>query len=85
MGKICVGVFTQHQAAESAVRKLRSLGLSERRISVLRPGSSERQVGIQAPTVEAEQPGMGPAVGAVAGGALGAASGLSLGRPPPAS
>lgn len=73
-----VGVFTSRAAAERAIEQLRSAGISDDHISLLIPGTTEKELEA-VPTTDAESPGMGGALGGVVGGALGAASGMSLG------
>jgi hypothetical protein len=71
-------IFNSRADAERAVELLGSAGVSEDRISLLTPGTSQRQLD-DVPTTETEQPGMGSALGGVVGGALGVAGGLHLG------
>src|SRR5262252_4635705 len=70
-----VGIFTSQVAAEHAAEQLRRLGIARDQIHFLVPGSSLDQ-SEQVPTSETEQPGMGPALGSVVGGAFGASSGM---------
>lgn len=72
-----VGIFSSFNDARRASAILRSLGIPDNRISVLAPGSSEGEVKAHIVTTEAEQPGIGRALGGTVGGALGVASGLS--------
>ncbi|HKG23116.1 MAG TPA: hypothetical protein VKC34_14555, partial [Blastocatellia bacterium] len=76
--KSAVGIFTSRADAERAIQDLRSIGIKEENLSLISPGASADQIE-DVPTTEAEQPGMGGAIGGVVGGALGAASGMSLG------
>jgi hypothetical protein len=76
--KTTVGIFNSQADAERAVERLRSIGISDKHMSVLTPGASERRLESVA-TTETEQPGMGATLGGVVGGALGTASGMSLG------
>ncbi|HEV3469994.1 MAG TPA: hypothetical protein VG148_11780 [Pyrinomonadaceae bacterium] len=73
------GIFSSRADAERAVENLRSAGLSEERISLLAPGATPSEVDREVPTTETEQPGMGTAIGATVGGALGITGGLHLG------
>jgi len=73
-----VGIFTTRTEAENAITQLRSVGIPGKRINLLTPGSSEKDLA-SVPTTDTEQPGMGEAIGGVVGGAVGAAGGLSLG------
>ncbi len=70
-----VGVFVSRAGAERAVRNLSSIGISK--VSVLTPGASERHLKA-VPTTEAEQPGMGKALGGLVGGAVGVAGGIDV-------
>ncbi len=70
-----VGVFGSREAGERAVRQLATVGFTEDRISLLTPSSSEQEIHA-VPTTEAEPPGIGRAIGAVAGGAAGASGGM---------
>jgi hypothetical protein len=79
-----VGIFVDRVSAERAVGNLRAVGLSTKSIHVLVPGTSEPLVS-QVPTSEAEQPGIGKAMGGVIGGAVGAVSGAELGAAAAAS
>lgn len=73
-----VGIFTSRAEAVSAIKQLHSAGIPNTRINLLTPGASEQELG-EVPTTDAEQPGMGKAIGGVVGAAVGAAGGLSLG------
>ena len=70
-----VGIFTAQAAAEHAAEQLCRLGIARDQIHFLIPGTSIDQ-SEQVPTSETEQPGMGPALGSVVGGAFGASSGM---------
>ncbi len=70
-----VGIFTAQAAAEHAAEQLGRLGIAREQIHFLIPGTSLDQ-SEQVPTSETEQPGMGPALGSVVGGAFGASSGM---------
>lgn len=72
------GIFNSRADAERAVELLGSAGVTEDKISLLTPGTSQQQLD-EVPTTETEQPGMGSALGGTVGGALGVAGGLSLG------
>src|SRR5262249_23177843 len=78
-----VGIFFDRASAERAVGNLRAVGLRPGSIHVLVPGSEP--VAAQVPVSEAEQPGMGRAIGGVLGGAVGVASGAELGAAAAAS
>jgi hypothetical protein len=68
------GVFRSRVDAERVMTQMRSLGISEDKITLLTPGQMEKNLQ-SVPSVSAEQPGMGKAMGAV----VGAAAGLSGG------
>jgi hypothetical protein len=72
-----VGVFESRSAAERACTQLAPLGIPERRVNVLTPQMTERELAA-IPTIEAEQPGMGKALGAAVGGAVGLAGGMGV-------
>ncbi|HYH84453.1 MAG TPA: hypothetical protein VEX60_03160 [Pyrinomonadaceae bacterium] len=71
-------IFNSRADAERAVELLGTAGVSEDRISLLTPGTSQQELD-EVPTTETEQPGMGTALGGAVGGALGVAGGLHLG------
>ena len=73
------GVFKSQNDAEQAVSQLRSLGIPEKKIGVLSPGSSPERIEAGVPVTDSEDPGMGKAMGAAVGGAMGAAGGATLG------
>jgi len=75
--KTHVGIFASQADAAVAYRELRALNLRGKDLIVLTPEASVRQLeGI--PTEEAEQPGMGKAIGGVVGGAVGLAAGAAV-------
>ena len=57
-----VGIFTSQAAAECAAERLCTLGIAREHRNFLIPGASNAQLE-QVPTTEAEQPGMGAAIG----------------------
>ncbi|MBV9210539.1 MAG: hypothetical protein JOZ52_07920 [Acidobacteria bacterium] len=73
------GIFSSRADAERAADNLRSLGLTDKEISLLAPGTSHTDIDTTVPTTETEQPGMGSALGGVVGGAMGAAGGATMG------
>ena len=73
------GVFKSRDNAEKAVNELRQLGLPEKRIGIVSPGSSPERIEAGVPVTDTEEPGMGRAMGAAVGGAMGAASGATAG------
>src|SRR5262245_6807524 len=70
-----VGIFTSQMQAEQAVERLHNLGIGREHMYFLTPMAAESQLA-QVPTIDAEQPGMGTAVGGVVGGAVGASGGM---------
>ncbi len=75
--KAVTGVFQTRTAAENAAAKMKALGASDDRISLLTPGDITRELQ-SVPVASAEQPGMGKAVGALLGGATGMSVGGAL-------
>ena len=73
------GVFRTQDDAERAVNQLRSLGIPEKRIGIVRPGSAPGRLEAGVPVTDTEDPGMGRAMGAAVGGAMGAAGGATAG------
>ena len=73
------GVFKSRDEAEKAVNELRTLGIPENRIGIVRPGSAPERLEAGVPVTDTEDPGMGKAMGAAVGGAMGAAGGATAG------
>ena len=73
-----IGIFAERSAVERAVFNLQAVGFSPESIRVLVPNNSTT-VASRVPSSEAEQPGIGTAMGGVIGGAVGAAGGAQLG------
>lgn len=73
------GVFNSRADAARAIQGLRSAGIPQDRIAFLTPGSTNESVEAAVPTTDAEQPGIGTAMGGTVGGAMGIAGGASLG------
>jgi hypothetical protein len=74
------GVFKTRSEAEGAVKEAYAAGVSADKLTLLIPGTVEqidKEIG-SVPTDAAEQPGMGEAVGALAGGGVGFAGGSLL-------
>jgi hypothetical protein len=74
-----VGIFNSLADARRAAAIVQSLGIPEKRISVLSPHTTESEIEARVPTTETEQPGMGRALGGTVGAALGVAGGLEMG------
>ena len=75
--KPVVGVFKSRSAAQSAAAKLVPLGIPNDKINILTPDITQTELA-QLPTQAAEQPGMGKAMGATVGGAIGVAAASTL-------
>src|SRR5215218_3020676 len=73
------GVFKSQDQADNAVKQLKSLGLPDNRIGIVRPGSASERLESGVPVTDTEEPGMGRAMGATVGGAMGAAGGATAG------
>jgi hypothetical protein len=76
--KSVVGIFGTWQEATKAANLLRAVGFEGCNVILLSPGASERDVQAAVPTEDAEQPGMGKAIGSVVGGAAGLSAGALL-------
>ena len=70
--KAVVGVFTSRSDAQRGVAELVPLEIPKDRINILTPEATDKEIAA-VPTVAGEQPGMGKAMGAVVGGAMGIA------------
>src|SRR5690242_7696358 len=73
------GVFKSREEADVAVNALRSLGIPEKRLGIVAPGSAPERLEAGVPVTDSEAPGMGRAMGAAVGGAMGAAGGATAG------
>jgi len=71
------GVFASQADAEHGVKRLSAVGLAADRIALLAPNGQGKTGQQTLPTSDAEQPGMGKAVGGVVGGAAGLAEGFT--------
>jgi hypothetical protein len=74
-----VGIFKSQAGTESALAQLKGLGIGYDKITVLRPGTTNRQVEVSVQTGDSEGSGMRAAMGGTVGGAIGAGVGASLG------
>lgn len=74
------GVFKTQADAQRAVSAARELGVTADRITLLTPGSADeiKKEAESIPVDAAEQPGIGKAVGALAGGGVGFTAGEAL-------
>lgn len=70
------GVFKDRGTACRAVERLVSSGIPRKDVNLLSPGDPGELATV--PTADGEQPGMGPAIGAVVGAASGSWLGLAL-------
>jgi hypothetical protein len=77
--QVVTGVFKSEESAETAVNQLRSLGIPDKRIGIVRPGTRPERLEAGVPVTDTEEPGMGRAMGAAVGGAMGAAGGATAG------
>ena len=75
--KAVVGVFRSQSDAMNGAATLPPLGISKDKINILMPHATEGELAA-VPVVDSEQPGMGKAVGAVVGGAMGLAAGEAV-------
>lgn len=73
------GVFKSREDADVAVNALRSLGIPEKRLGIVAPGSAPERLEAGVPVTDSESPGMGRAMGAAVGGGIGAAGGATAG------
>jgi len=71
-------IFTSFEAARRATTDLCAIGIPLSSINFLTPSASEKEIHTIR-TEDAEQPGMGAAVGGVVGTAVGASAGATLG------
>jgi hypothetical protein len=76
--KSVAGIFPSRDAAERAVRRLASSGISRDHLTLLTPSTDARQLA-SVPIDEGEAPGTGAAIGAVTGVAAGAGVGVPIG------
>ena len=74
------GVFKARSRAENAVTEALKAGIPAERVTLLTPGTMDQQNReiLSVPTDATEQPGMGKAIGALAGGGVGFAGGSLL-------
>ena len=75
--KTVVGIFKTRQAATAAGNLLKAAGFEGDKVIILTPDTPDPVVEKTVPTEDAEQPGMGKAIGSVVGGAVGLGAGLS--------
>ena len=73
-----VGIFNSLADGRRAAAMLRTLGITEDRITVLSPHTPQTEIEAQIPTTDTEQPGMGQAMGGTVGAALGVAGGVAV-------
>ncbi len=75
--KAVVGVFKSRSDAELGAAELVPLDIPKNRVTILAPHSTDKEIAA-VPVVDGEQPGMGKAIGAVVGGAMGVAGGVGM-------
>jgi hypothetical protein len=76
--KTVVGIFKTRQEATKAANLLRVAGFEGNNVIILSPGTPDADVEAAVPTEDAEQPGMGKAIGSVVGGAVGLGAGALI-------
>ena len=76
--KTVVGIFKTRQQATQAANLLKSVGFEGDHVILLLPGAPDADVEAAVPTEDAEQPGMGKAIGSVVGGAVGLGAGAMI-------
>ena len=76
--KSIAGIFVAREAAAVAARELQADGFNGHDLILLTPDASPQDIA-SVPAEDAEQPGMGKAVGGVMGGALGLSTGAMIG------
>lgn len=76
--KTIVGIFKTRQEATKAANLLRAAGFEGNNVIILSPGTPDPDVEAAVPTDDAEQPGMGKAIGSVVGGAVGLGAGALI-------
>jgi len=77
--EVIARVFEDYDRALGAVKELRQIGVSDKRLALLAPGHGVTGKASVVPVTDSENPGMGTAMGAAVGGAMGAAGGATLG------
>jgi hypothetical protein len=75
--KTIVGIFTMREDAVIAARRLESLGFEGKNLIIVSPDAAKSDVEA-VPSEDAEQPGMGKALGGVVGGAAGLGAGAAI-------
>jgi hypothetical protein len=75
--KTIVGIFTMREHAVSAARRLESIGFEGENLIIVSPGAAKFDADA-VPSEDAEQPGMGKALGGVVGGAAGLGAGAVI-------
>jgi hypothetical protein len=73
-----VGIFKTRQAATAAGNLLKAAGFEGDKVIILAPDTPDPVVEKTVPTEDAEQPGMGKAIGSVVGGAVGLGAGALI-------
>ena len=76
--KTVVGIFKARQEAAQAANLLKSVGFEGENVVLLAPRAPDVDVEAAVPTEDAEQPGIGKAIGSVVGGAVGLGAGAMI-------
>jgi hypothetical protein len=76
--KTVVGIFKTWQEATKAANLLKAAGFEGKHVIILSPGTPDTDIEAAVPMEEAEQPGMGKAIGSVVGGAVGLGAGALI-------
>ncbi len=76
--KTVVGIFKTRQEATKAANLLKAAGFEGKHVMILSPGTPDADIEVAVPIEEAEQPGMGKAIGSVVGGAVGLGAGALI-------
>lgn len=73
------GIFLSRAAAQSAIDRLRALGIDEKRMLLLSPGTPDERVEQTVPVTDTEEAGTGEGIGSSVGRGAGIAGGIMFG------
>lgn len=73
------GIFLSRAAAQSAIDRLRALGIDEKRMLLLSPGTPDERVEQTVPVTDTEEAGTGEKIGSSVGRGAGIAGGIMFG------